>query len=1355
MPDLVGPQTGTNDRPHDQDRADLIANVLASVGLTVPTSYVDLGPTRFPWAGQGTHQKPSVIDYIFASQKLITEVHTSHLPTPDTSTDHIPIGMTAHAPYASRRERRQLFESQQANAAYWKDRVPSRWEPSTLSGLRNRLKHTRFNHLNQVAPELVKAAKASTSVDDQRQSTKRGLLQCIKKASDPIIRKAYQIRLRQYRREQRENRERAKILAWARGDNWDFSRESKIPHRMKYPQTLNGEPDRGHWGEQLGRYLHTLYAADPQEEEDIHAALLRILEKARRQTNDHLVCNPNELRDILRALPPHKAAGPDGVPSQLLKALTIQQIVDISKLFTDLANDLDFKPDRRPAGWSQNLAMLLPKEAKADTLDRHRAIALMSQLQKLYSKWLLAQMTPTIDPLISEHQAGFRRNRQASEILHIISKLIELALEWQTPLTIMRLDMRKAFDRVKQSAILETLENSPLHPKIVFNAARELVGNTMHPTIYGCIPEDPIPLAQGTKQGAPESGLYFVATLNHALSPLKEKWDHTQAGCVLGDTLIHHLIFADDLLLVGPSPHGVLNMFSEVKPALRQIGLEVNDAKTAYLTTHPQLAQHLPGTNANSTGMKILGRTFTLTDNTQQDMDIKIGHAWARFNRLRHVLRAPTPLPHRIRIFKSCVGQALLWASETWHLTRRRLQRVRGVELAMMRTLIPCPPLPPDTDDATRFSTHKAHIRKTLADLQYEGLDRQWVKKYYSWAGHLARLPAHRIAKKAFLEKNLAWWRRQQQNPHGHRHTRRRGNISRWENPLGRHHPSHENWPESAQFRDRWKLFFPAFEKRLFGANSPHQFDPNAEKRHPEPPPSSIDPGHGCPGRTLSAKPPEARSSGPEVARRRPPGNGKHPRDASKPRPEVASRLSPGKGTHPTDTSRGPNSSAGEGPPPKQPKILRAQNPAPHAVLTPSEMARNWERALNSPLIQLVRPQDDTHRARLGKRAGSRAGKGGRGVSLTTLVSKGHPVDEALPGEASQTSARDSRAAGGAAGSTATRANVRRNGRGSARSTAEGAVKCGDSKNQCELTRPHRWQGAPSAGGRHSSRGSSGSSSTSSSTSTSSSWTSTSDGAPHCKGKEKGERQGRWQRQKEFSKGKGKGRSGIYRKNVGTQRVLGQHRQAAVAHSNRRRRRRQERRQDDDSNDDDGKRERRQEGKSMDGGGSRERRQDGNSNDDDGQRERRQNGLSNDDDDIRQRRQDGNSNDDKSNDDDAGNERPNDDEPNDDNDGQCRVHDERRLHGKSNDDERARERRLHGSSNDDDGKRERRQHGSSNDDKSNDDDDAGRPRMGQKRAATSSSSQPGQQHQGSAQPRALERRDHPPSRPLRRSHAMG
>ena len=79
----------------------------------------------------------------------------------------------------------------------------------------------------------------------------------------------------------------------------------------------------------------------------------------------------------------------------------------------------------------------------------------------------------------SELQAGFRRRRQAGDSFFVVHKLLELSREWERPLTIVRLDLCKAFDTMTQSSALKMLEASYLRRKLIFNIARELVGNQM------------------------------------------------------------------------------------------------------------------------------------------------------------------------------------------------------------------------------------------------------------------------------------------------------------------------------------------------------------------------------------------------------------------------------------------------------------------------------------------------------------------------------------------------------------------------------------------------------------------------------------------------------------------------------------------------------------------------------------------------------------------------------------------------------------------------------------------------------------------------------------------------------------
>ena len=193
----------------------------------------------------------------------------------------------------------------------------------------------------------------------------------------------------------------------------------------------------------------------------------------------------------------------------------------------------------------------------------------------------------------------------------------------------------------------------------------------------------------------------------------------------------------------------------------------------------------------NQEGLRILVRTFKFQENTAEEIDARIGMAWGKYHSLKRILTAPTPLPHRLTILKACIGQSLLWGSETWHPTQRSLQKLRGAELRMHKAMIPPPPGADRQKDPDFHEKHKHHIREILRQNQYIGFDRQWLKRYHGWAGHVARLGGERWARKLLDFKNIKWWRAQQQLKTGHRHSKRRGNISKWEASLVRHHPWH------------------------------------------------------------------------------------------------------------------------------------------------------------------------------------------------------------------------------------------------------------------------------------------------------------------------------------------------------------------------------------------------------------------------------------------------------------------------------------------------------------------------------------------------------------------------------------
>ena len=257
--DLVGSFVGTLDRACDQERQGQLTALLAGMGMKLPTTFADTGPTRTPWPGQ--KQQPSKIDFIFCSSKLTTKLHTDDLPTPCTSTDHKPVGLTAHAPYASRKERRRQFE-QLLGRQHNQNNIHTRWAPANEFKFAQRIRSLHFDTLSEVADKLTTIAKEENACANAHSKQKSRLLEGVRRSTDPLIKKAYTIHLQAFRREKRVGQEQRRLMDSAKGKDWHFSRQAKLPARAAVPQQLDGQEDRGQWGSVLHAYLQNLYHAD-------------------------------------------------------------------------------------------------------------------------------------------------------------------------------------------------------------------------------------------------------------------------------------------------------------------------------------------------------------------------------------------------------------------------------------------------------------------------------------------------------------------------------------------------------------------------------------------------------------------------------------------------------------------------------------------------------------------------------------------------------------------------------------------------------------------------------------------------------------------------------------------------------------------------------------------------------------------------------------------------------------------------------------------------------------------------------------------------------------------------------------
>ena len=604
--------------------------------------------------------------------------------------------------------------------------------------------------------------------------------------------------------ERRRKKRQDEILKWASGPDWSFKQTFRSREAMYIPPAIDGEENRSKWGPLFGTFLQDVYEAPQQEKEQADLAFLQLQRAAARTPSSASpICHPNTLRDLIVSLRPRKAPGLDGLCSNIIKSLPFSAIIDLARHFSAMASTLSSE-NFHPPDWSTAYVILIPKISRPHLTKHFRPIALMSQIHKLFSKWITSLSKQPLENILLPSQSGFRSGYQALESIHFLLRTLEVRFEWDLPTVLVRLDASKAFDRLYHSAIFGMLAHSPLHPRLAYLLAREIRQTFLAPTVYGVCPPNKISVSRGVRQGSPDSALLFVATIAHTLRDLHENWIAKGWGILMGSHSHTQSSYADDLICLSTTPKMAQNLLADAEKELQKIGLTLNKDKTESFSLPAVPSELLPGIDKCKSGLLVLGRMIAGPDATEMDLDRKISLGWQKFWSLKGILSSRGPLLHRLRILRATVLQTVLWAAATWHPTQRRLQKLRGFHLAVLRHMIHPTAFDCSEDAPHPKIQHDRFILTRLQALKKPLLDHLFLTNYLKWAGHVARLPPERPLRQVISFRDVEWFRNEQRNPwRTFTHTHKKGNLSRWENFLVR--VLGPSWKTKVRDRIEWE----------------------------------------------------------------------------------------------------------------------------------------------------------------------------------------------------------------------------------------------------------------------------------------------------------------------------------------------------------------------------------------------------------------------------------------------------------------------------------------------------------------------------------------------------------------------
>ncbi|CAM8940592.1 unnamed protein product [Rhodiola kirilowii] len=267
------------------------------------------------------------------------------------------------------------------------------------------------------------------------------------------------------------------------------------------------------------------------------------------EQNDNLCKVPSEveIKEAIDSMNHANAPGPDGLTGKFYSSCW-----EIIKKDTCEAIEGFFHGLQLPKAISSTSVILLPKIKRANSMDQIRPISLCNFAHKIISSILNSRLKIVLPMLVGLEQSGFVEGRSISECIGLAHDIIrDINHKAFGGNVMVKLDMSKAYDRLSWRFLLRVFRAFGFAERWCDLIFRN-ISNCWYSVAWGGKDFGFFKSNRGVRQGDPLSPSLFViameyfsrminnAVLSKTIRPYQTKGN---------STLVHHLMYADDLLI--------------------------------------------------------------------------------------------------------------------------------------------------------------------------------------------------------------------------------------------------------------------------------------------------------------------------------------------------------------------------------------------------------------------------------------------------------------------------------------------------------------------------------------------------------------------------------------------------------------------------------------------------------------------------------------------------------------------------------------------------------------------------------------------------------------------------------------